>query len=164
MSDITITGYCAKCNQWFTPDFLATLRLSAHAGGDVCLNCLADKSWSYLIRHVCTADYPKVARYKQFVVIKQDYTSEENAAYISEATSIIDRAMHGSDVTKTEMEYIYHAFNTMNDRIASLEAVIVAKDAEISQLQADNRSLVEQMNQIAMRMEHKSGKVQRIKS
>ena len=28
MSDITITGYCAKCRQWFTPDFLATLRLS----------------------------------------------------------------------------------------------------------------------------------------
>ena len=88
MSDITITGYCAKCNQWFTPDFLATLRLSAHAGGDVCLNCLADKSWGYLKRHVCSADYPKVARYKQF--------------------------------------------------------------AEIPQLQADNRSLVEQMNQMAL--------------
>jgi hypothetical protein len=53
MNDITITGYCVKCRQWFTPDFLATLRLSAHAGGDVCLNCLAD--------------YLKVARYKQFV-------------------------------------------------------------------------------------------------
>lgn len=49
----------------------------------------------------------------------------------------------------------------MNDRIASLEAVIVAKDAEISQLQADNRSLVEQMNKMAMRMEHKSGTAQR---
>ena len=57
MSDITITGYCAKCHQWFTLDFLATLRLSAHAGGDVCLNCLADKSWGYLKRHVCSADY-----------------------------------------------------------------------------------------------------------
>jgi hypothetical protein len=66
MSDITITGYCAKCHQWATPDFLATLRLSAHAGGDVCLNCLADKSWGYLKRHVCSADYLKVARYKQF--------------------------------------------------------------------------------------------------
>ncbi len=66
MSDITITGYCVKCHQWVTPDFLATLRLSAHAGGDVCLNCLADKSWGYLKRHVCSADYLKVARYKQF--------------------------------------------------------------------------------------------------
>ncbi len=66
MSDITITGYCVKCHQWVAPDFLATLRLSAHAGGDVCLNCLADKSWGYLKRHVCSADYPKVARYKQF--------------------------------------------------------------------------------------------------
>ena len=71
MSDITITGYCVKCHQWATPDFLATLRLSAHAGGDVCLNCLADKSWSYLKRHVCSADYPKVARYKQFAEIPQ---------------------------------------------------------------------------------------------
>ena len=67
MSDITITGYCVKCHQWVTPDFLATLRLSAHAGGDICLNCLADKSWGYLKRHVCSADYLKVARYKQFV-------------------------------------------------------------------------------------------------
>ena len=71
MSDITITGYCAKCHQWATPDFLATLRLSAHAGGDVCLNCLADKSWGYLKRHVCSADYLKVARYKQFAEIPQ---------------------------------------------------------------------------------------------
>jgi hypothetical protein len=71
MSDITITGYCVKCRQWFTLDFLATLRLSAHAGGDVCLNCLADKSWGYLKRHVCSADYPKVARYKQFAEIPQ---------------------------------------------------------------------------------------------
>jgi len=31
---------------------------------------------------------------------------------------------------------------------------------EIAQLQADNRSLVEQMNQMAMRMEHKSGTTQ----
>jgi hypothetical protein len=58
---------------------------------------------------------------------KQEYTAEENAASISEAASIINRAMHGSyitlmDVTKAEMEYIHHAFNVMNDRIASLEA------------------------------------------
>ena len=66
VSGITITGYCVKCRQWVTPDFLATLRLSAHAGGDVCLNCLADKSWGYLKRHVRSADYRKVARYKQF--------------------------------------------------------------------------------------------------
>ena len=65
--DNTITGYCVKCRQWFPPDFLATLRLSAHAGGDVCLNCLADKSWGYLKRHVCSADYPKVGIYKQFI-------------------------------------------------------------------------------------------------
>jgi hypothetical protein len=67
MNGITITGYCVKCRRWVTPNFLATLRLSAHAGGDVCLNCLADKSWGYLKRHVCSADYLKVARYKQFV-------------------------------------------------------------------------------------------------
>ena len=58
---------------------------------------------------------------------KQEYTAEENAASISEAASIINRAMHGSyitlmDVTKAEMEYIHRAFNVMNDRIASLEA------------------------------------------
>ena len=35
---------------------------------------------------------------------------------------------------------------------------------EIAQLQADNRSLVEQMNQMAMRMEHKSGTAQRSKA
>ena len=34
---------------------------------------------------------------------------------------------------------------------------------EIAQLQADNRSLVEQMNQMAMKIEHKSGTAQRIK-
>lgn len=73
--------------------------------------------------------------------------------FISEATSIINRAMHGSyitltDVTKAEMEYIYHAFNTMNNRIVNLEA-------ENANLRADNRSLVEQMNQMAMNMEHK---------
>lgn len=44
-----------------------------------------------------------------------------------------------------------------NNYIASLEA-------EIAQLQADNRSLVEQMNQMAMRMEHKSGTAKRSKS
>lgn len=87
---------------------------------------------------------------------KQEYTAEENAASISEAASIINRAMHGSyitlmDVTKAEMEYIHRAFNVMNDRIASLEA-------EVAQLQADNRSLVEQM---ALMMEHKSETVQR---
>ena len=35
---------------------------------------------------------------------------------------------------------------------------------EIAQLQTDNRSLVEQMNKMAMRMEHKSGTTQRRKS
>ena len=35
---------------------------------------------------------------------------------------------------------------------------------EIAQLQADNRSLVEQMNKMAMEMEHKSGTAQRSKS
>ena len=90
---------------------------------------------------------------------KQEYTAEENAASISEAASIINRAMHGSyitlmDVTKAEMEYIHRAFNVMNDRIANLEA-------ENANLRADNRSLVEQMNQMAMRMEHKSGTTQR---
>ena len=86
---------------------------------------------------------------------KQEYIAEVNAEAISEAASIINRAMQGPyitlmDVTKAEMEYIHRAFNVMNDRIANLEA--------------DNRSLVEQMNQTAMRMEHKSGATQRSKS
>ena len=38
---------------------------------------------------------------------------------------------------------------------------IASLEAEIAQLQADNRSLVEQMNQMAMRIEHKSGTAQR---
>lgn len=36
--------------------------------------------------------------------------------------------------------------------------------AQLAQLQADNRSLVEQMNAMAMRMEHKSGTAKRSKS
>lgn len=90
---------------------------------------------------------------------KQEYIAEVNAEAISEAADIINRAMQGpyitlTDVTKAEMEYIHRAFNVMNDRIASLEA-------EVAQLQADNRSLVEQMNQMAMNMDHKSGNSQR---
>ena len=93
---------------------------------------------------------------------KQEYTAEVNAEAISEAADIINRAMQGpyitlTDVTKAEMEYIHRAFNVMNDRIASLEA-------ENANLKADNRSLVEQMNKMAMRMEHKSGTTQRRKS
>ena len=92
---------------------------------------------------------------------KQEYTAEVNAEAISEAADIINRAMQGpyitlTDVTKAEMEYIHRAFNVMNDRIANLEA-------ENANLRADNRSLVEQMNQMAMRMEHKSGATQRRK-
>jgi chaperonin cofactor prefoldin len=34
-------------------------------------------------------------------------------------------------------------------------------EAEIATLKSDNRSLVEQMNQMAMRIEHKSGTAQR---
>ena len=93
---------------------------------------------------------------------KQEYIAEVNAEAISEAADIINRAMQGpyitlTDVTKAEMEYIYHAFNVMNDRIANLEA-------ENANLKADNRSLVEQMNKMAMRMEHKSGTAQRRKA
>ena len=69
---IKIQGYCCKCHNWVTPDFLATMRKSAHVSGDVCLNCLADKGWKYLKTHVCTADYSKVARYKIFV--EQNHT------------------------------------------------------------------------------------------
>jgi hypothetical protein len=77
---------------------------------------------------------------------KQEYIAEENAASIIEAASIINRAMHEpyitlTDITKAEVEYIHRAFNVMNDRIASLEA-------ENANLRADNRSLVEQMNQM----------------
>lgn len=67
---ITVTGYCEKCHNWVTLDFLAALRQSAHVGGLVCLNCLADKPWGYLKRHVVSADYHKVARYK---LVSADY-------------------------------------------------------------------------------------------
>ena len=130
---------------------------------------------------------------------KQEYTAEENAASISEAASIINRAMHGSyitlmDVTKAEMEYIHRAFNVMNDRIANLEA----ENAKLEKLNSaalewlsyhacpsvpsrnnygqpcndsddcvacwrEYLGGVEQMNQMAMRMEHKSGTAQRSK-
>ena len=93
---------------------------------------------------------------------KQEYIAEVNAEAISEAADIINRAMRGpyitlTDVTKAEMEYIHRAFNVMNDRIVNFEA-------ENAKLQADNRSLVEQVNQMALRMEHESGTAQRIKS
>ena len=130
---------------------------------------------------------------------KQEYTAEENAASISEAASIINRAMHGSyitlmDVTKAEMEYIHRAFNVMNDRIASLEAEN-AKLEKLNSAALERLSYhacpsvpsrnnygqpcndsddcvacwreylggVEQMNKMAMRMEHKSGAPQRRK-
>ena len=41
---------------------------------------------------------------------------------------------------------------------------IASLEAENANLKADNRSLVEQMNKMAMRMEHKSGTTQRSKS
>ena len=62
---IRVTGYCVKCRKWHELGFMASLRQSAHVGGDMCLNCLAEKPWGYLKRHVCSADYPKVAAYKQ---------------------------------------------------------------------------------------------------
>lgn len=51
-----------------------------------------------------------------------------------------------------------------NNYIASLEAENTNLKTEIAQLQADNRALVEQMNQMALRMEHKSGTTQRRKA
>ena len=79
---------------------------------------------------------------------KQEYMDKFNAAWFSGA-----RCGKLKAATEIKDEYI-----------ASLEAVIVAKDAEISQLQADNISLVEQMNQMALRMDHNSGTTQRRKS
>ena len=73
---ITVQGYCAKCHNWFELGFLASLRQSAHAKGDMCLNCLADKSWGYLKRHVISADYNKVALYKQFTTIPPSRAQE----------------------------------------------------------------------------------------
>jgi len=108
---------------------------------------------------------------------KQEYIAEVNAEAISEAADIINRAMRGpyitlTDVTKAEMEYIHRAFNVMNDRIANLEAEIAQlkkdklefnaqcfhKDETISvlknritELEFDNRSLVEQVNKMALK-------------
>ena len=71
---------------------------------------------------------------------KQEYMDKLNAAWFSGARC-------GKLKAATEIKDKY---------IASLEA-------EVAQLQADNRSLVEQMNKMAMRMEHKSGTTQRRK-
>ncbi len=66
---------------------------------------------------------------------KQEYMNKLNAAWFSGA-----RCGKLKAATEIKDEYI-----------ASLEAAIVAKDAEIAQLQADNRSLVEQVNQMALK-------------
>ena len=78
---------------------------------------------------------------------KQEYIAEVNAEAISEAADIINRAMQGpyitlTDVTKAEMEYIYHAFNVMNDRIANLEA-------ENAKLEKLNRAALERLTEHA---------------
>ena len=72
---------------------------------------------------------------------KQEYMDKLNAAWFSGA-----RCGKLKAATEIKDEYI-----------ASLEA-------ENANLKADNRSLVEQMNKMAMRMEHKSGTTQRSKS
>jgi len=72
---------------------------------------------------------------------KQEYMDKLNAAWFSGA-----RCGKLKAATEIKDEYI-----------ASLEV-------ENANLRADNRSLVEQMNQMAMRIEHKSGTAQRIKS
>ena len=72
---------------------------------------------------------------------KQEYMDKLNAAWFSGA-----RCGKLKAATEIKDEYI-----------ASLEA-------ENAKLQTDNRSLVEQANQMAMRMEHKSGTAQRRKS
>ena len=71
---------------------------------------------------------------------KQEYVDKLNAAWFSGA-----RCGKLKAATEIKDEYI-----------ASLEV-------ENANLRADNRSLVEQMNQMAMNMEHKSGTAQRIK-
>ena len=72
---------------------------------------------------------------------KQEYMDKLNAAWFSGARC-------GKLKAATEIKDKY---------IASLEA-------ENANLKADNRSLVEQMNKMAMRMEHKSGATQSRKS
>ena len=67
------------------------------------------------------------------------------------------QAMLADIIEKFPSEETPHPAKVMCEYIASLEA-------EIAQLQADNRSLVEQMNQMVMRIEHKSGTAQRSKS
>jgi len=61
------------------------------------------------------------------------------------------------DVAKEKEQKQEAATEIKDEYIASLEA-------ENANLKADNRSLVEQMNKMAMRMEHKSGTSQRIRS
>jgi len=64
------------------------------------------------------------------------------------------QAMLADIIEKFPSEETPHPAKVMCEYIESLEA-------EIAQLQADNRSLVEQMNQMVMRIEHKSGTAQR---
>ena len=61
------------------------------------------------------------------------------------------------DVAKEKEQKQEAATEIKDEYIASLEA-------ENANLKADNRSLVEQMNKMAMRMEHKSGTAQRRKA
>ncbi len=61
------------------------------------------------------------------------------------------------DVAKEKEQKQEAATEIKDEYIASLEA-------ENANLKADNRSLVEQMNKMAMRMEHKSGTTQRRKA
>ena len=53
------------------------------------------------------------------------------------------------------------AIESLKRELAALKEENANLKTEIAQLQADNISLVEQMNQMAMRMEHKSGTAQR---
>ena len=51
--------------------------------------------------------------------------------------------------------------DTLEERIDYLMSLIMQRDKEIAQLQEDNCSLVEQMNQMALKIEHKSGTAER---
>ncbi len=65
-------------------------------------------------------------------------------------------------MTKQEYEARSNQYDECMQLPLALE-YIASLEAEIAQLQTDNRSLVEQMNQMAMRIEHKSGTAQRSK-
>lgn len=94
---------------------------------------------------------------------KQEY---EAKVQLLKDTYICDSDYFGR-LVDLDIEYIASLeadVANLNDWLTAWKESLSLAQAEIAQLQADNRSLVEQMNKMAMRMEHKSGTTQRRKA